>query len=198
MRSMINKKAIAVTALVLSLLFVGCSKAADKSDNTANESSKNNASTTTENSNTSENTTDDNKSNQIATQNTSQPSQEIQDITKKVKDYINGSQGNKAESSRIKWNKTFLDRVEIGTLYNNYVNNGGKKDDIESFAKYITEYAPIYSSWKDMIKREIHNRYKKDIVKFVYLAGDEYQAYIEKNGKQVPYVIVSARTGYYR
>jgi hypothetical protein len=200
MKSIINKKTIAVTVLVLSLLFVGCSKASDKSDSTSNESSKNNASTATEDSNTNKSTTENNnKSSQKVTQNTTVASQEIQDITKKVKDYINGDQGNKPEYQKMHWSNTFLNKVDFGTLYRNYLNNGGKKGDVESFAGYVTLNAPIQSDWQEMFKKDLYDAYGEKVVRIEKVQGESevYQAYIIKDGKEVPYVGVYARTGYF-
>ncbi|MBL4930604.1 hypothetical protein [Clostridium paridis] len=206
MKAMINKKTIVVTALVLSLLFVGCSKAADKSDSASNENNKNSTSTTSEDSNAGKSTTENNskknnnnKSSQTATQKASASSQEIQDITKKVKDYINGDQGNKPEYQKMHWSKTFLNKVDFVTLYKNYLNNGGKKGDVESFAAYITLNAPIQSDWQEMFKKDLYDTYGEKVVRIekVQGDGDVYQAYIMKDGKEVPYVGVYARTGYF-
>ncbi|WP_238884052.1 hypothetical protein [Clostridium sp. YIM B02551] len=202
MKAMINKKTIVVTALVLSLLFVGCSKTADKSDSASNENNKNSTSTTSEDSNAGKSTTENNnnnKSSQTATQKASASDQEIQDITKKVKDYINGDQGNKPEYQKMHWSKAFLNKVDFGTLYKNYLNNGGKKGDVESFAAYVTLNAPIQNDWQEMFKKDLYDTYGEKVVRIEKLQGDGdvYQAYIMKDGKEVPYVGVNARTGYF-
>ncbi|MDD7795374.1 hypothetical protein [Clostridium sp. 'White wine YQ'] len=200
MKAKTNKKSIAIMALVLSLLFVGCSKIVNKPDANSNESSKNSTSTTSEDSNTSKNTTENNnKSKETSTQKAPVSSQEIQDITKKVKDYINGDQGNKPEYQKMHWSKTFLNKADFGTLYKSYLNNGGKKGDVESFAAYITLNAPIQSDWQEMFKKDLYDTYGEKVVRIEKLQGDGdvYQAYIMKDGKEVPYVAVYARTGYF-
>ena len=48
-----------------------------------------------------------------------------------------------------------------------------------------------------MFKEEINGTYGEKISKVEYLEGDLYTAYVVKDGKEVPYVTVNARTGYF-
>lgn len=118
-------------------------------------------------------------------------------IAEKVKSYIISGQENKSEAEKIKWSNTFLNKVDIEGLYKNYIANGGKADDVESFAKYITSNAAIPNDWKDMFGKDLYNAYGENVVRVEPLEGDLYQAYIKKDGKEVPFVVVSARTGYF-
>ena len=86
---------------------------------------------------------------------------------------------------------------KIYSLYNEYVANGGNAVDVEAVAKYVTENAPISSNWQEMFKEEINSTYGEKISKVEYLEGDLYTAYVIKDGKEVPYVTVNARTGYF-
>jgi hypothetical protein len=87
--------------------------------------------------------------------------------------------------------------VNIDSLYKQYKTNGGKAEDIESFASYITKNAPIQGDWQELFKKDLYDTYGEKAVKLEHLNGDSYQAYVVKNGSQVPYVVVSARTGYF-
>lgn len=170
--SLFNKKSIAATALALSLLLVvGCS---------SNESY------------TSSNVIKANSYNNVKDKVSSE-----QNISEKVKNYIISGQGDKPEAQKIKWSKTFLNQVDIESLYKKYIANGGRADDLESFAKYMTLNAPIPSNWQELFKKDLYETYGEKVVKIEHLRDDLYQAYVEKNGSQVPYVVVSSRTGYF-
>lgn len=120
-----------------------------------------------------------------------------QSISEKVKNYILNGQGDKPEAQKIKWSKTFLDQVDIDSLYKQYKSKGGNADDLDSFAKYITQNAPIASNWQDLFKKDLNDTYGQKVSKLEHLDGDMYQAYIEQNGSQVPFVAVNSRTGYF-
>lgn len=121
----------------------------------------------------------------------------IDNIDEKVKDYIINGQESKSEVNKIKWSETFLNQVDINSLYKQYISNGGKADDLEEFAKYITSNAPIIKNWKELFEKDLYNKYEEKVVRLEHLEGDLYQAYIKKDGKEVPYVVVSSRTGYF-
>ncbi|MDD3225001.1 MAG: hypothetical protein PHX70_09945 [Clostridium sp.] len=151
--------------------------------------------TTSNASNSSVNTVTSNKNTTSKVQPSNNNSE--QNISEKVKDYILNDQQNVSQAQQIKWSKTFLDQVDIKSLYKKYTANGGNANDIQSFAQYITANAPIQNNWQDMFKKDAYNIYKQKIVKLEYLGNDLYQAYIEQNGSQVPFVVVSSRTGYF-
>lgn len=118
-------------------------------------------------------------------------------ISQKVKNYILYGQNNLSEAKKIKWSKTFLDKVDIESMYKKFVVEGGNVNDVEGFAKYITVNAPIQANWQSMFQKDLYDTYGQKVVKLVYLNGDLYQAYINQNGSEVPYVVVSSRTGYF-
>lgn len=118
-------------------------------------------------------------------------------ISEKVKSYIFSGQKDKPEAQKIKWSKTFLDRVNIESLYKKYIANGGKAYDLESFANYMTLNAPIPSDWQELFKKDLYETYGEKVVKIEHLKDDLFEAYIEKDGSQIPYVVVSSRTGYF-
>ena len=75
--------------------------------------------------------------------------------------------------------------------------NGGEVEDVSGVAAYITANAPIADNWQEMLEKEINSTYGEKISKVEYLEGDLYTAYVIKDGKEVPYVTVNARTGYF-
>ncbi|MDT8717129.1 Ig-like domain-containing protein [Clostridium sp. 19966] len=129
----------------------------------------------------------------------SNPKTEVseQNISEKVKDYIINGQGNKPEAGKLQWSKTFLNSVDIVSLYKKYKAAGGNGQDLESFAKYMTTNAPIPSNWKEMFEKDLYDTYGQKVTRLEYLGGDIYEAYIDNNGSEVPYVAVSSRTGYF-
>ncbi len=120
-----------------------------------------------------------------------------QNITEKVKNYILSGQENKSEAQKIKWSKTFLDKVDIESLYKKYIDSGGKGDNVENFAIYMTKNAPVLSNWKELFEKDLYDNYGEKVARLEPLGNDLYQAYVIKEGKEVPYVVVSARTGYF-
>jgi hypothetical protein len=204
MISLFNKKLTAATILVLSLLLVGgCSSTSNKSDANLNGTKaksetypQSNIGTASENSaSLGKNTTkiDENK----PKGNVKSKVSSEQNITEKIKNYIINGQENKAEAQKIKWSKTFLNRVDIEGLYKQYVDNGGQADDLEGFANYMTLKAPILSDWQELFKKDLYDTYGEEVVRVEHLKDDLYQAYIVKSGSEIPYVVVSSRTGYF-
>lgn len=118
-------------------------------------------------------------------------------ISEKVKNYILNGQGDKSNAESLLWSKTFLDRVDVDSLYKKYLAGGGKADDIEKVAKYVTLNAPIQNDWQDMFKKDLYSMYGQTVVRLEPLGNNMYQAYVKINGSEVPYVTVSARTGYF-
>lgn len=160
-------------------------KAADDSTkNDSNTSQKNQANT-------------NNNQKKPDTANTKDNTSTENNITEKTKQYILNGQENKSEAQKIKWSKTFLDKVDIENLYKQYKATGGKANDLESFAKYITKNAPIRDDWQELFKKDFYAKYNEKVVSLKPLENDSYQAYVMKDGAKVPYVVVSARTGYF-
>ena len=122
-----------------------------------------------------------------------------QNITEKVKEYIRNGQGNKLET-HLKWSLAFLNRVDIESLYKQYIANGGygrHAEDLELFTGYMYLNAPIPSDWEDLFKKDLYDEYGVKVVRLKHLNGDFYQAYIVHNGSEIPYATVSSRTGYF-
>ncbi len=181
MISSFNKKSIAGTAIALCLVFaVGCSSTVKTLGTNLN-------SITTNNSTPVSNTT---KPSQSSTKNHS-------DITSKIKNYILNGQGDKIDQLKYKWSTAFLNRVDIESLYKQYISNWGEADNLDDFAKYMTLNAPIPSDWKELFQKDLADPHLGKISRLKFLDHDSYQAYIVLNGKEIPYVIVSSRTGYY-
>lgn len=118
-------------------------------------------------------------------------------ITKEIKNYIINGQENKSEAEKIKWSEIFLDRVDMESLYKEYLTNGGSSKDLESFANYITHNASIPSDWKDLFEKDLFDKYSEKVVRLEPLGDDLYQAYVVIDDAEKPYVVVSSRTGYF-
>lgn len=121
----------------------------------------------------------------------------LSDMDVKVKEYILNGQYEKPETLKLKWSNSFLNQVDIESLYNQYKAKGGNPEGIEKFAEYITLNAPIPDNWQELFKKDLYDIYGEEAVRIEYLEGDLYQVYVIKDGKEVPYVAVSARTGYF-
>ena len=119
------------------------------------------------------------------------------EISAKTKNYIASNQGKMAEADKIMWNTTLLNRVDMESMYKQYLANKGVKEDIPAFSMYITLNAPIQSDWKAVFEKAVYSQDGQKIVSYKYVGGDEYQAYIMNNGKASAYVGVNARTGRY-
>lgn len=161
------------------------------------DSSKKEVTNEVSNSNLEEN--DNSKdTNEISQNNTSDNSNSLnENISEKVKDYIINGQENKSEAKKLKWSKRFLNEVNIEDLYSKYIKDGGNEEDIEELATYVTLNAPILSNWEELFKKDLYDTYNEEVVKLEHLEGDLYQAYVNKNGSEVPFVVVSSRTGYF-
>ncbi len=190
-------KKLLIYLLFSTLLLTSCSL--NKSANVENTAdiSKNEVTNELSNSNVEEN--DNSKdTNEISQSNTSDNINSLnENISEKVKDYIINGQENKSEAEKLKWSKSFLNEVNIEDLYSKYIKDGGNREDIEEFATYVTLNAPILSNWEQLFKKDLYDTYSEEVVKVEYLEGDLYQAYVNKDGSEVPFVVVSSRTGYF-
>lgn len=204
MIALLNKKPAAAIALALSsLLVAGCSSVPNKSDSNSNGTKVKSGTYSQpkpDTEKTSESSTPQSKNDGNNSKSINKPEKKVnseQSISEKVKNYIINGQGNKPEAGKIKWSKSFLDRVDIEGLYKQYIANGGHTDDLESFAGYMTLNAPIPSDWKELFEKDLYDAYGEKVVRLEHLKDDLYQAYVVKDGSQVPYVVVSSRTGYF-
>ena len=190
-------KKLLIYLLFSTLLLTACSL--NKSANVENtvDNSKKEVTNEVSNSNLEEN--DNSKdTNEISQSNTNGNSNSLnENISEKVKDYIINGQENKSEAQKLKWSKSFLNEVNIEDLYNKYISSGGNGEDIEEFASYMTSNAPILTNWEELFKKDLYDTYNEEVVKLEHLEGDLYEAYVNKDGSEVPFVVVSARTGYF-
>ena len=69
--------------------------------------------------------------------------------------------------------------------------------NIYPVVEILTLNAPILNDWKKLFERDLYNIYGQKVTKLEPLDNDLYQAYVNIDGKDVPYVVVSARTGYF-
>lgn len=125
-------------------------------------------------------------------------------ISSKVQASSNNSNQNiceevKTNAESLNWSKRFLNQVDIKNMYKKYIAGGGNSNNVQDFAKYITSNAPAQNNWQELFEEDYYDLYgkKPKIVKFVYLGNDLYQAYINQNGSQVPFVEISSKTGYF-
>lgn len=103
-----------------------------------------------------------------------------EDISEKVKNYIINGQSNKSEAEKIKWSKTFLNEVDIKSLYDQYISTGGNANNLEKFASYMTLNAPIVDNWEELFKKDLYDIYGEKVVRLKHLENDLYEAYIKK------------------
>lgn len=194
-----NAKKIMIAIMLVSSMtigLIGCSTNNDIVDNSKNNNTVNTDKNTNE-------VTDDNDNNTTTPQEEpiSSKNKDIvyleNNITKKAKNYIFNGQENKPESEKIKWSETFLNEVDIESLYTQYIDNEGNADNLESFASYITINAPTPNNWEDLFEKDLFDAYGEKVVRLEPLMADLYQAYVIKDGSEVPYVVVSSRTGYF-
>lgn len=196
-----------ICLLVATMLLSACSlkDSQDTNNSTKNDKVNEVAIEDDDKKDTTENTEDVANENQTAS-NSNNASEEINkpsdnisedNISEKVKDYILNGQEDKSEAEKLKWSNAFLNQVDIEALYNQYISEGGNAEDIKKIAEYITTNAPIQDDWEELFKKELFEVYGQEVVKLEHLEGDLYQAYVNIDGSEVPYVTVSARTGYF-
>ncbi|MCI6691931.1 MAG: hypothetical protein MR510_05540 [Clostridium sp.] len=190
-------KKLLIYLLFSTLLLTACTLNKSANVEKTVDSSKKEVTNEVSNSNLEEN--DNSKdTNEISQNNTSDNSNSLnENISEKVKDYIINGQENKSEAKKLKWSKRFLNEVNIEDLYSKYIKDGGNEEDIEELATYVTLNAPILSNWEELFKKDLYDTYNEEVVKLEHLEGDLYQAYVNKNGSEVPFVVVSSRTGYF-
>ncbi len=119
------------------------------------------------------------------------------DIPGATIDYILNGQDGLPEAGKLLWSEEFLNLVDIEAVYADYLKNGGNDGDIEGFAVYLTDNAPVPDNWKDLFEADLLTRYEAVPCRYEPLGDDIYQVYVKSDGREVPYVAVNARTGYY-
>jgi hypothetical protein len=184
-----NKKVICISLISLSIFIVGCG---NKPIATPQEPTKTNIVAAPKNT-----TAVPKKTTPVVE--VKKPTKVIVDnynnISKRTKDFILNGQGNIPDASKIIWDDTLLNRVNIENLYKQYLSKGNNKNDIKAFAWYVTLNAPIQSDWKVLFEKVLYKEYGYKVSKYVFLGNTRYQAYIIYNGKEVPYVVIDSRTG---
>ena len=193
-------KKTVLSLLLLALLLTGCSTSDSKdtdlqTSNNTNSSIENSSNNSKEKDTNSQSKNKDTSSKDNNTKSKNDASNKK--IIEEVKNYILNGQKDKPEASKINWSKRFLEKVDLNTLYKQYISNGGKSNSVEKFAEYITKNAPIQNNWQQMFESDFSNSYEEKITKIEPLEGDLYQVYVVIDGKTVPYVVVSSRTGYF-
>lgn len=128
---------------------------------------------------------------------TATPAAGAAEMAQKVKDFILKGQEDLPEAGKLHWTESFLNLVDMESQYNAYLASGGKADDVEGFAKYITDNAPVPENWKELFEAEFAKNYGEKIVKYEAIKDNYYQVYVNIDGSDVPYVAVDARTGWY-
>ncbi len=124
-------------------------------------------------------------------------SQPDSDIAEQTKDFLMHGQEDKPEAGKLHWTQAFLDQVDINAVYEQYLADGGKAGDVTAFAEYLTENAPVPDNWKELFEADLLAQYGVKPSSYEDLGDDFYQVYIMNEGKEVPYVGLNARTGYY-
>lgn len=193
-------KKTVLSLLLLALLLPGCSTSDSKdtdlqTSNNTNSSIENSSNNSKEKDTNSQSKNKDTSSKDNNTKSKNDASNKK--IIEEVKNYILNGQKDKPEASKINWSKRFLEKVDLNTLYKQYISNGGKSNSVEKFAEYITKNAPIQNNWQQMFESDFSNSYEEKITKIEPLEGDLYQVYVVIDGKTVPYVVVNSRTGYF-
>lgn len=118
-------------------------------------------------------------------------------MAQKTKDFILTGQQDRPEADQYHWTKEFLNLLDMESLYQDYIAAGGKADDVESFAEYLTQNAPVPDNWKEMFEAAFAQAYGEKITKYEKIQNTFYQVYVEMDGSEVPYIVVDSRTGYY-
>ena len=175
------KKIKNLLIVMLSIFMIGCNNT--KIDNT-NTDQKDISEKSQISNNVEKSTKDENKKNDNG-------------LKEKVIDYILNGQGDKPDATKMLWNEEFLNKVDIDPLYKQYIENGGTPDDLKDFSLYITLNAPIPSDWEKMFEDNLYKTYGEKVVRLEHLEDVLYQAYINHDGTETPYVVVSSRTGYF-
>lgn len=121
----------------------------------------------------------------------------VQEMAQKVKDYILNGQNDKPDAQKLKWSEAFLIQVDFKTVYPAYLSAGGKADDVQSFAQYLSQNAPVPGNWKELFEADLMKEYNKKASRYELIQDNLYQVYVQDNGSEVRYVVVNARTGYF-
>ena len=124
-------------------------------------------------------------------------SQPDSDITAQTKEFLLNGQDDLPEAGKLHWTQPFLDQVDIDAVYQQYLSGGGKADDVTEFAEYLTENAPVPGNWKELFEADLLAQYGVKPSSYEDLGDHYYQVYIMNEGKEVPFVGLNARTGYF-
>ena len=190
-------KKLIISALILMLtasVTIGCGS---KNENKTENNKKAETTEKVKNDDTNDNTETSNNENTDNENTNNEASANVDERVAEVKNYIINDQDGLSEAEKIQWSKSFLNATDVKSLYNDYIKSVSNNYDVKAFAEYITKNAPILDNWQELFKQDVKDTYGQDIVKIESVGGDMYQAYINNEGNEVPYVGVNARTGYF-
>ena len=123
--------------------------------------------------------------------------EEQSEVVSATIDYLLYGQDEKPESERLNWNEGFLHNLDLTALHQQFVDGGADPEDMENFALFLTHNAPILENWEQEFRLQAFTRYQVQISRIESIGGDDFQTYRLENGDEVPFAIVSARTGHY-
>jgi len=112
-------------------------------------------------------------------------------------DFLLHGQDDKTEMERLNWNEGFLNKLDLSALHQQFVDGGGNPEDVENFAIFLTHNAPILDTWQQEFRLQAFTDFQVEITRLEPVGGDDYKAYTVDNGNEVPFAVVSARTGYF-
>jgi len=112
-------------------------------------------------------------------------------------DFLLNGQEEKSELERLNWNESFLNNLDLAAIHQQFVDGGADPDDVENFAVFLTQNAPISENWQQDFKAQMLAQHQVELTRFEPIGGDDFQTFTEQNGAEVPFAIVSSRTGYY-
>lgn len=124
-------------------------------------------------------------------------SQPGSDIAAQTKEFLLHGQEDLPEAGKFHWTQAFLDQVDINAVYQQFLSGGGKAGDVTDFAEYLTENAPVPGNWRELFEADLLAQYGVKPSSYEDLGDHYYQVYIMNEGKEVPFVGLNARTGYF-
>lgn len=118
-------------------------------------------------------------------------------MSRQVTEYILHGQDDIPEASQLKWSEIFLDQVDIEQLYESYLYEYESRDNINDFAAYLTNNAPVSDNWKELFADDLLQAYEQIPIRYEQLDDYNYQVYVKIDNIEVPYVVINSRTGYF-
>lgn len=116
---------------------------------------------------------------------------------RRTRDYLLSGQSDLPSAEQLHWSPSFLEKTDFEANYRAYLDTGGEKDDVISYADYLTENAPAPDNWKELFEKDLLEAYDVTPARYEDLGGGIYQVYVERGGSDIAYVTVNSRTGWY-